>query len=407
LSRLPEASTPDTASATSDGGLLRLSPLESAIDTPIAGIADRPALPEVDRALDPLTAFEQAMIPALERVPCVVGFSGGRDSSAVLAVAVRLARREGLPLPIPITYRYPDNPEAEESRWQELVIQHLGLSDWHRLSFRDELDLIGPISQKVLRRHGLLSPSTTYTAIPVFESAPGGSVLTGIDGDGLLGGWESARAWAVLTGRARPGPRDLLRVLKAGAPRAVRRAWFRRRSASEIGWLTTAAHEELAALWAEERASQPARWDRRVAWLARQPDRIVFAQALDLLACDYGVQVFHPFLESRFLATVARAGGRSGFGDRTRAIRTLFGELLPPALTSRTSKADFTPSIWNQQSREFISGWRGGLPNGLVDEAGLRRAWARPDARSGLLLQAAWLLSVEGKLEHLVNCSFE
>jgi hypothetical protein len=28
-----------------------------------------------------------------------------------------------------------------------------------------------------------------------------------------------------------------------------------------------------------------------------------------------------------------------------------------------------------------------------------------PDARAGLLLQAAWLVSVDGKLEHQVNCS--
>lgn len=405
LSGQPETSTPNIPS---DGGLLRLSPLESAIDIPIGEIPGRPVLPEIDRNLDPLTAFEQAMLPALERPPCVIGFSGGRDSSAVLAVAVRAARREGLPLPIPVTYRYPDNPEAEESAWQELVIGRLGLSDWQRLSFRGELDLIGPFSQRVLRRHGLLSPATTYTAIPLFESGAGGSVLTGIDGDGLLNGGESARVWAVLTGRARPRPRDLLRVLKAAAPRAVRRAWFRRRSAAEIGWLTPAAREELAALWAEQRASQPARWDRRVAWLARQREQVVFSQALDLVARDYDVEVFHPFLEPRFLAAIAQSGGWSGFGDRTRAMQRLFGGLLPPALISRSDKADFTAAIWNGQTRAFMSGWQGRPPNGLlVDEAGLRSAWAEPDARSGLLLQAAWLSSVEGKLEHLANCSFE
>jgi asparagine synthetase B (glutamine-hydrolysing) len=389
-------------------GLLCLSPIESAIDTSIGEVADKPPLPEVDGGLDPLAALEEAMIAPLERQPCVVSFSGGRDSSVILAVATRVARREGLPVPVPLTYRYPDNPDADESRWQELVIGHLGLSDWQRLSFRDELGLIGPIAQKVLRGHGLISPSGTYTSVPLFEAAAGGSVLTGIDGDGLFGGWDSARAWAVMTGRARPASRDLRRVLRAAAPEAARRVWFHRRRPPEIGWLTPTAHEELRSAWAAERASQPGRWDARVAWFARRRDEEVFHQALQLLADDCQVKIFHPFLDPCFLATVARAGKRSGFGDRTRAMRMLFGELLPPAVVSRSDKADFTTTIWNQPTREFASRWEGGgLPDRLVDEAGLRRAWARPDARSGLLLQAAWLTSVTGKLEHLVNCRFE
>jgi asparagine synthetase B (glutamine-hydrolysing) len=404
LLRQARTTVPETGAE----GLLSLSPVESAIDTSIGEVVGKPPLPKVEAGLDPLTALEQAMIPALERPPCVVSFSGGRDSSAVLAVAVQVARREGLRLPIPLTYRYPDNPDADESRWQELVIRHLGLHDWQKLSFRDELDLLGPIARKALRRHGLISPSGTYTSIPLFESAAGGCVLTGIDGDGLFGGWASARAWAVMTGRARPTPRDLRGVLRAAAPEFVRRAWFRHRRGSEISWLTPAARQELDALWAEERAGQPARWDARVRWFARRRDETVFHQALELLAADYRVKISHPFLDARFLAAVARAGGRSGFGDRTRAMRMLFGELLPPALITRSDKADFTTAVWNESSREFASGWAGGgLPDRLIDEAGLRQAWARPDARSGLLLQAAWLWSVDGKLEHLVNCGFE
>jgi asparagine synthetase B (glutamine-hydrolysing) len=404
LPRQPRTTGPHTAA----DGLLCLSPVESAIDTSIGEVVGKPPLPEVESGLDPLTALEDAMISPLERQPCVVSFSGGRDSSAVLAVAVQVARREGLPLPIPVTYRYPDNPEAEESRWQELVIRHLGLSDWERLSFRDELDLIGPIAQKVLRRHGLLSPAGTYTSIPLFESATGGSVLTGVDGDGLFGGWASARAWAVLTARARPTPRDLRSVLRAAAPKLIRRAWLLRRPPPGIDWVKPAARQELRSLWAEERASQPARWDARVAWFARRRDEVVFHQALQFLADDHQVKIYHPFLDLRFLATVARAGGRSGFGDRTRAMRELFDGLLPEAVLVRADKADFTAAVWNESTRKFISRWPGGgLPDSLVDEAGLRRAWAEPDARTALLLQAAWLWSVDGKLEHLVNCRFE
>jgi hypothetical protein len=44
--------------------------------------------------------LEELISPALERPPCVIGFSGGRDSSSLLALATHLARREGLPMPV-------------------------------------------------------------------------------------------------------------------------------------------------------------------------------------------------------------------------------------------------------------------------------------------------------------------
>ena len=66
----------------------------------------------------PRVALEAAVLGALRRPPCGVAFSGGRDSSLVLAVATHVARREGLPDPIPVTRRFPDKPEAEESEWR-------------------------------------------------------------------------------------------------------------------------------------------------------------------------------------------------------------------------------------------------------------------------------------------------
>ena len=47
------------------------------------------------------------LLRSLQRPPCVVAFSGGRDSAGLLAAATRAARRHGLPLPIPATYRFP------------------------------------------------------------------------------------------------------------------------------------------------------------------------------------------------------------------------------------------------------------------------------------------------------------
>ena len=74
----------------------------------------------------PAQVLESMLAPALARPPCVVAFSGGRDSSALLAVASRLAAREGLEPPVAATLRYPGEHEAHEEQWQELVVRHLG-----------------------------------------------------------------------------------------------------------------------------------------------------------------------------------------------------------------------------------------------------------------------------------------
>jgi hypothetical protein len=77
---------------------------------------DTPLVDEGPRRT-PAEAIEAVLRPALERAPCLVSFSGGRDSSAVLASATDLARREGLPLPIPATNRFPDAPGSDEAVW--------------------------------------------------------------------------------------------------------------------------------------------------------------------------------------------------------------------------------------------------------------------------------------------------
>ena len=167
-----------------------LTPLEVASGL-VFGLAPPRPLP-TEIAGEPIDAFERAILPALQRPPCVVSFSGGRDSSAALAVAVRVARREGLPLPIPSTNRFPAVKDSHESDWQERVVAHLGIDDWLRPEFTDELDCVGPIATSVLRRYGLLWPFNAHFHVPHLEAAAGGSLLTGIGGDEIL----SSSSWA-------------------------------------------------------------------------------------------------------------------------------------------------------------------------------------------------------------------
>src|SRR4051794_5992486 len=70
----------------------------------IAGLASGGACMEKpDGAMSPQRALEEALLPALQSGRCRVTFSGGRDSSVVLAGATDVARRLGLADPVPLT----------------------------------------------------------------------------------------------------------------------------------------------------------------------------------------------------------------------------------------------------------------------------------------------------------------
>ena len=196
-----------------------LTPLEVACGTALGLCAPAPQLPPT--LTEPLAALEAIMESALRRPPCLVSFSGGVDSSLVLAVAVRVARGCGLPEPIPITWRFTGAPAAEESRWQELTVAALQIADWERPSASGELDLIGPVAQRVLARHGLLHPANAFLHVPLLERAAGGTLLTGIGGDQILGLWRGRALADVFAHRRRPPLRLPFMLARASAPTAV------------------------------------------------------------------------------------------------------------------------------------------------------------------------------------------
>ena len=143
--------------------------------------------------------MENAVRPHLSRPPCIVSFSGGRDSSAVLAVATSVARREGLELPIPVSLRYANAPQTHEDEWQELVIRALGLQQWERLAMTDELEFLGPVWKEVLQELGVVWPvNAGVMHRPIIPLARGGSLLTGFPGDWLFGKWRWRPAMDVL-----------------------------------------------------------------------------------------------------------------------------------------------------------------------------------------------------------------
>jgi hypothetical protein len=345
-----------------------LTPLDVATGMPFGAPRRATPLPVPGGGLD------AAILPALRRGPCLVSFSGGRDSSAVLAAATALARREGLPLPVPATLRAPGAAAADEARWQERVVRHVAIEDWIRVEVHDELDVLGPHARRVLRTHGLLWPCNVHFHLPLLDLARGGSLLTGIGGDELFSA-SAATTWR--------------RRAFGFAPPPLRRAVLARRDPVDFPWLTPAARRAATAARAAEAAAEPRGVRARMAWLRGLRYLELALSAIDEIAGD--VHLAHPLFDAGPWSAVAVRGG---FADRTEGMTALFGDLLPPDVLARGSKAHFDEVFFNHHSHAFVQAWDGtGAPEGLIDAEALRAHWlgGAPAAQTFTLLQALWL----------------
>jgi asparagine synthase (glutamine-hydrolysing) len=268
------------------------------------------------------------------------------------------------------------------------------LEDWERIEL-DEVDLVGPIAASVLRRHGVLWPANAHFHVPMLARATHGSLLTGIDGDVLFGGWRwapppSRTSMVTRAVRDLDSTAHLIFSILPGRARDVagRRAFHRPAWIHPTGWREVVRF--LASVWELE----PRRWDARVAWWHRRRYLACGRWSLSQLAEDHDVRLGHPLLDPAFLAALAGAGARRGYGDRTSAMTNLFGDLLPSSVLSRADKATFDTAIWAEHSRRFVGGWDGeGVDASLVDVDALRREWDKPvpHFQTATLLQTAWL----------------
>ena len=371
-------------------------PLEIAVGAVLGEEDSSPPLRVGDGRGSPREALERALLPALRRAPCAVTFSGGRDSSLVLAVAVALARREDLEPPVAVSARFANAPGTGESEWQELVVRHLGIDRWERVALDDELDLVGPVSAALLRRHGVLHPPHTSLFALLPARVPCRSLVTGFGGDQVLGGWIGSREGRL--SHRRPLRRALV-ALHAAAPPPLRRLALRS-DLPERPWLTEHARQEYARRWLGAAASEPAAsWPRYLAWVARRRSLASVRRSLDLALAGRDVVVFHPLMDHGVLDALARTGGRRGLGDRKALTGLLAGDDLPASVAARPTKAHFHHAYFRGPSRRFARSWDGsGLDPALVRPEELRRAWLgrMPRGSSALALQAAWLASTGG-----------
>lgn len=344
----------------------------------------------------PRAALDQAILPSLVNGPCFVSFSGGRDSSAVLAAATALARREGLPEPIPVTSIYVGDAGADESEWQRLVIDHLGLSEWLRIELSsDQADLLGETARGAVGERGVLWPPALQTQGAVFRHLRGGVMLTGEGGDATLGSRRVTPLTLLRRGR-RPNRQLLAWAGHALAPRPLRGELRYReyRSASFRPWLRPEFQREHHRRLAEEDASEPLRYDTATWWILRKRMWTVMSHNQVVAAAEFGVRTSDPLLDPEFLAALAHLGGRWGFAGRTATMKALFADVLPAAVLSRTSKAHFNTAYSGAATREFAATWDGaGVDDSLVDVERLREAWLSdtPTMSAALLLHSAWL----------------
>ncbi|MER5454863.1 asparagine synthase-related protein [Micromonospora sp. NPDC002389] len=363
--------------------MLQPTPFDIATGT-VLGVGPPPRLWSVPPvAKNPLAALEQAVLPALRRPPCVVSFSGGLDSSLVLAVAVRVARRHGLPEPVPVTWRFTGAPGADESSWQERIIAALDLSaTWQILRADDDLDLIGPIAGRLLHHYGLQHPVNLHLHLPVVELATGGSVLTGLGGDQMLSGWRRPAT--------RPTRARLARI------RALVRELPRRHRPAQLlfPWLHgDVARQAHRALRAEQRA-EPRRLGPRTAWHARRRDLVITQSAFAAVAGDHEVTPLHPLLDCGFLAALTAMAGRRRRCTRDDLLAEIVGIALPPDIIAPRPKARFRDVFLRQTTREFVQSWDGtGVDPDLVDVPALRDIWSRWPIPGGTaaLVQQIWM----------------
>lgn len=316
-----------------------------------------------ERAFDALAA---AVRPALTRPTCHISFSGGMDSSFVLAVAALVARTEGLPPPIPTILRFSDAPAADETARQDAVLQALarcgpaGRPLIHTIG--DELDLVGPVARRMLDLVGPLVPANSFSQLLLMERAAGGVLLTGFGGDQLIGGHGR---------RLRRRTRAL-----AALPVAVAAAL---RPPADLPWLRPDAARSCQRLVTARQRWRLLPPRQRLVREAGSRFTSVALTGLDRLAGAIGAGIDHPLFDPVFLARLADLLDVVPPLRRAEVYRMLAGDRLPAVVTQPHPKAALTQVFQRSATRRAVAAFDPDrLPadvRALVDVDGLRTVW--------------------------------
>ncbi len=395
---MTEATRPDVRASTALGNPAGLTTLEIACAT-MLGTDDRQPLPVVRRGTSLDETVNDILEPALASGVCLVSFSGGRESAWLLAAATAAARSRGHADPIPATLRYPGASAASDARHQERIVSHLGLGDWERLEIGDDLEILGPYAQRALLTVGLLFPATAYAMLPLLDLARGGWLLAGGALTDFFTYWRWARASEVIAGRRRPGRRDVRDLAIAALPRRRREAHVRARLGAPSPWLRASAVAEVERFQIDASTDVPLRFDSALARQRTHRCHTGMRVSFDALAASVGARLAMPFRDDRYIAALAVAGGRRGFGNRAATLSHLAGHLLPAELLRRSDGVSRHQAFFGDASREYASRWSGhGVDDEVVDADVLRALWSSGSFpwASTMLFQSAFAIERAG-----------
>ena len=373
--------------------LTGLEPIEFASGVVLGNDESIPEPPHL--RISPRAALERVIVSALNKPPCGVSFSGGRDSSGVLAAAAEAARKFELPLPIAVTLRFAGVEGSDESSFQEMVVRHLELSEWVVLTPGDTLDVTGELATSLTHRHGLLYPPNIHSHAPIFEALSGGTVLTGVGGDEMLEANSNRELAAMLRGRRLPSQVLLRQLIKRYfLPERVR-SQIRRDHERLFPWLVPEARHDLI--------EQIVDWlEKDYLWADKQLTSLTYRMRyihraktdMARLGADYEVDVVHPYLDPGFVGSIAARIGRVGPESRTEVMESVYGDLLPPELLRRGTKASFDGVFWTSLAQESSQSLPVDLLPDLVDRAALLEFWRSDQPKGATYLMAKHLKHV-------------
>jgi asparagine synthase (glutamine-hydrolysing) len=341
--------------------------------------------------------LEDLLIPRLETAPCFMSFSGGRDSAALLSLGTHLARKRGLSEPVPVTVRFESRPRSDESEWQEMTVDHLGLRRWEIVTIGDELDSLGPIATEVLRRRGLFWPPVAHRIVPLLAVARGHVIVFGTGGDEAFSPWRRHFALERLNVRGWPARSAVKRAAFNLLPERLR-VYARLRRLRELPWLRPVARREVERRYRAMLRQRSHSWAEAIQRIPDSRDFELTQSIFAALARDAEVTLVQPFFNVRFLRVLGASAPRGGFPSRAAAMRLHFGDVLPAGVAERPHKAVFDELHGGREVRAFAANWNGeGLDPALVDPDALRVEWSKPspEYRSLTALNAAWLASLE------------
>jgi asparagine synthetase B (glutamine-hydrolysing) len=351
-------------------------------------------------SLGPADALASVIRHQIESAPArriFVEYSGGCDSSLVLASAAAECDKAGVEPPIPISLRFPALPETDEREYQEWLVQHLGLDDWVRIDVDAEMDFVGPLAAPWLRRFGAIFPSPLFSRAIVYEQARGGVLFNGEGGDEVLGPRRLAPLFVTSAALRRgklPGRQELrsLRDLVARPSTTARR---RAQGLLDLPWLRESARGQLRARLLDELRPEPTRPERALPLHLQRRMIVAILAGIHWFGEQHDAVSQAPLLDPEFVASMSRLPWRD-LRDRTTVLERHFAGVLPAGIRRRRSKAVFTRAFFSKHTRAFAESWDGsGVDPELVDVDELRRQWLSPEPHGAtmVLLQQAWVAS--------------